>query len=650
MKPQKFKRTKDTLLKQRIQKYIARYPTYKQPVWLNDLCEEEARKIWEQTDWRAIQNEIDERKMLIVKCYIEGDMDGVYRRQKELVKLPVAGWWAVRKVSSGDKAMGIDEQKWDTYVKKVCSVYHIQWIQRKLGRYKPSGIKRVWIPKGQTGKMRPLGIPTFLDRAFQGLLLNALEPIHEHKGDENSFGFRKGRGTQHAIARLRATLGKQASSRWLLDADIQQCFDSISHQSILSKVVCWDARVIKKIIRAPIIDLRWESTASPRLCVFPKKGTPQGGLISPLLCNIALDGLEKVIEDSTPVRKRSKAKRRTVRYADDFVLTAIDHEDASNAKAIVSQFLADRGLSLNDSKTAVINIRQGLEYLSWEIRLRKRVGKLNMSSNPQRVGGDWRWVLVIRPSKESVKSIRERIISCFRKWEKKGYNPYALTCELNTIVRGWCMYFRYSYHSQVVFIGLGNLLWRRMLHFLKRKHPRTPVGELVEKYNKSTESRKWNWYFTNKKGREVRLFDPTRVKQCIQRPHKYNQSYYTEDGRLWWSKQAQSVPQAMAIVELRKQAYARYAGRCGMCGELLTDEGNEWLKLNSQGEILGLDPVLLWNMNPSGIELHRILAGADGGKYVSDNVMPVHSHCHLAYHRLNPLKVKGIEPKPRGKG
>lgn len=110
------------------------------------------------------------------------------------------------------------------------------------------------------------------------------------------------------------------------------------------------------------------------------------------------------------------------------------------------------------------------------------------------------------------------------------------------------------------------------------------------------------------------------------------------------------MPQAMAIVELRKQAYARYAGRCGMCGELLTDEGNEWLKLNSQGEILGLDPVLLWNMNPSGIELHRILAGADGGKYVSDNVMPVHSHCHLAYHRLNPLKVKGIEPKPRGKG
>lgn len=122
--------------------------------------------------------------------------------------------------------------------------------------------------------------------------------------------------------------------------------------------------------------------------MFPKKGTPQGGLISPLLCNIALDGLEKVIEDSTPVRKRSKAKRRTVRYADDFVLTAIDHEDASNAKAIASQFLADRGLSLNDSKTAVINIRQGLEYLSWEIRLRKRVGKLNMSSNPQRVGGD----------------------------------------------------------------------------------------------------------------------------------------------------------------------------------------------------------------------------------------------------------------------
>lgn len=617
-------------------KYTERYPKYKQADWLTQLCEKEARNVWEELDWKAMKIEIEARQMEIVKSFDDGDMDRVYYLQEKLVRLDYAGWWAVRKVSTGDKKEGIDQQKWDTYGAKVRAFYQLSWLQRKLGRYKPSAVKRVWIPKGNTGKLRPLGIPTMLDRAFQGLLLNALEPIHEHTADENSFGFRKRRGAHHAISRLRALLGQKPSSRWVLDADIQQCFDSISHETILSKVVCWDIRVIKKVIRAPIVDYQWKNTASPKLCVYPVKGTPQGGLVSPLFCNLALDGIEQVIMDATPKRKYSDKKNKwhTVRYADDLMATALNRSEASKIKLVLSQFLLDRGLTLNDSKTAEISIRKGVEYLSWEIRLRRRKGSLNKKHSK------WDWVLVIRPSRKSVKSLRESIISCFQKWEKKGFNPYLLTVELNQITRGWCMYFRYSYHSLQTFKGIGNIVWRRMLVFLKKKHSRRPTEWIVEKYNSPTESRKWSWRFTNKKGRTVRLFDPTGVKHIQQNPHAFKQSYYTKEGREWWDRQAQSVPKSMAMVKLRKEVYALYAGRCGLCGELLTDEGNEWLKLTAQSEKIGIDPQFLWNSNPSGIELHRIVTGREGGKYVLENVMPVHSHCHTAWHRLNPLQAK----------
>jgi RNA-directed DNA polymerase len=594
-------------------KYITNYDNIHFP---RQITLEEARKEWEEFDWREIEQRIYYQQIDIVKSYIENDIPQVYAKQKKLFKRRATAAWAVKHVSISEKDSGIDNITWNTYQERIQAIDKVDWLTNNPKLYKPSGIKRVWIPKANGLELRPLGIPTILDRAFQAALLITIEPIHDYIADENSFGFRKRRGCQHAIARLRTLLDKPKSGLWILDADISKCFDSIEHKAILEKVIIWDKRIINRILKAPILDSKWKTTPSTKFRTYPKTGTPQGGLISPLLCNIVLDGLEKVVTDASPKQRHSK--HHLIRYADDFVCVIKDQADLHKLTKEVQKFLDTSGLQLNQKKTKSVHINEGFDFLGWNLQLKPRRGKLNKKSEQTSV-------LIIKPTQESVKRVRQNIKHTFQKYESTGL-VHVLFKELNQITRGWCIFYRYSYHSQQTFISLQHYLWRRTITFLKRKHKGKSTKWITAKYLAPTEKRTWQWHVEHPTG-NVALFDPSTTEIVIQRPHKFNQKYYTEEGRAWWENSSKGIKQSLAISNFRQKIYAKYGNKCGYCGGWLGESGNG-TDLSQSHEMYGLNREWLYNHNPNDVELHRIIPGKDGGKYTLENTIPVHKDCH----------------------
>jgi len=325
---------------------------------------------WNNINWKKTEAHVNRLQVRITKAVFKGNWNLVKRIRYLLTHSFYAKLLAVRKViqNKGKRTAGIDGELWSTPVSKMKAA-----LKLSDKRYKAKPLKRIFIDKYGSDKKRPLGIPTMYDRAMQALYALALDPIAEATADKRSFGFRKFRSTQDACSQIFGTLSHKISAQWILEGDIKGCFDNINHQWLLDNIPM-DKSILKQFLKAGFV---YENSLFPT-----KSGTPQGGIISPILANMTLDGIVNMLVDkyhrdkSGNISARQKAKHRVnfVRYADDFIVTAKTKEIAEEVKGLIENFLMDKGLELSNEKTLITHIDNGFDFLGWNFR--KYKGKL----------------------------------------------------------------------------------------------------------------------------------------------------------------------------------------------------------------------------------------------------------------------------------
>lgn len=400
------------------------------------LANKQLKNQWDNTDWNEVEKLVNRLQIRITKAVKEGKWYLVKRLQHLLTHSYYAKLLATRNptLNKGKRTAGIDGETWsspETKMKAALSLTDKKYVAKPL--------KRVYIEKYGSKKKRPLGIPTMYDRAMQSLYALALEPIAEASGDRTSFGFRKFRSTHDACQQVFHYLCSKKSAVWVLEGDIKGCFDNISHQWLIDNIPM-DKSILKQFLRAGYIFERQ---------LFPTEaGTPQGGIISPILANITLDGIEKIVADKYHKSKSGrinsnhagKYKVNFARYADDFIVTAKTEEIAKEVKELIKVFLKERGLELSDEKTLITHIDNGFDFLGWNFR--KYNGKL-----------------LIKPSKKSIDKVTDKISNIIDKG--KTWKQGELIDALNPIITGWSNYHQ-TVVSSKIFKKIDSITWNML--------------------------------------------------------------------------------------------------------------------------------------------------------------------------------------------
>lgn len=388
---------------------------------------------WSANNWRKIEGHVKRLQVRIAKATKEGRYGKVKSLQHLLTTSYYAKLLAIRRVtlSSGSKTPGVDGVIWQTSCDKWDAVKSL----RKRG-YRTQPLRRVSIPK-KNGKLRPLGIPTMRDRAMQALYLLALEPISETLADGNSYGFRAKRSAADAIEHCFKALAKTNCAEWVLEGDIKACFDKISHPWLLENIPL-DKSILSQWLKAGFIEKNVFNDTN--------EGTPQGGIISPTLANMTLDGMADAI--SKAVTKKDKCN--FVRYADDFVVTGASRQVLEEkVKPAIVNFLSERGLTLSDEKTLITKVDQGFDFLGFNVR--KYKGKL-----------------LIKPSKKSVNALMDKIHDII--FSNKTITAGSLTELLNPIISGWANYYRHVVAKRT-FTKVDHNVFLMIKRWVKRRHP-----------------------------------------------------------------------------------------------------------------------------------------------------------------------------------
>jgi RNA-directed DNA polymerase len=401
-------------------------------------------KKWASINWKEARQHVRRLQVRIAKAVQEGRWNKVKSLQNLLTNSFYAKALAVKRVTSnkGKSTPGVDGILW----KGARAKWRAGISLRRRG-YKPKPLRRIYIPK-KNGKKRPLSIPTMLDRAMQALYKLALAPVAETTADGNSYGFRESRSCADAVQAGFNALNKPNSATWILEADITGCYDNISTQWLLDNIPM-DKTILRMWLTAGYVE---------NGITYPsRKGTPQGGIISPTLANMTLDGLEEVVHRAVPRRKRVNF----VRYADDFIVTGKSKRLLEESiKPAVEKFLADRGLTLSEEKTKLTHIKDGFTFLGQTFR---KYGRK----------------LLIKPAKEGVLALIEKVGTIITK-HVSAPMP-ALIKKLNQTLRGWANYHRHVVAGEA-FSRIDTYVFEQLWRMLRRRHQNKSKTWLFKKY------------------------------------------------------------------------------------------------------------------------------------------------------------------------
>jgi RNA-directed DNA polymerase len=425
---------------------------------------------WDSIDWLKCKRIVNQLQARIVKATKQRRWGKVKALQHRLTHSFSAKVLAVERVTTnkGKDSAGVDERLWRTNRSKEMAVKDMS-----SRGYQALPLKRVYIPKSN-GKERPLGIPTMKDRAMQALYLLALDPVAEVMADPNSYGFRKARSCADAIEQCHKALSPRTASEWILEGDIKACFDKISHDWLLAHVPLGDLSMLRKWLKAGYLEKNAFHNTD--------EGAPQGGIISPTLANIALDGLERRLEpwSSRRTTRGRNAKVHFVRYADDFVITGSSKELLEDEiKPVVTAFFAERGLTLSPEKTVITHIGDGFDFLGQNVR-------------------DYDGKILVKPSKKSVHKILDKIRTVIRK--NRAASACNLIVQLNPIIQGWVNYHKHA-SSKRIFQQIDTAIFRALWRWAKRRHPNKNRHWVADKYFGTLGNRKWRFFGETRKAK-----------------------------------------------------------------------------------------------------------------------------------------------------
>jgi RNA-directed DNA polymerase len=543
---------------------------------------------WTAINWRQAHQNVRRLQARIVKATQAGRWGKVKALQHLLTHSFSGRALAVRRVTEnqGKRTPGVDRQVWNTPEKKMEAIGTL-----KRRGYQPLPLRRVYISKSN-GRLRPLSIPVMKDRAMQALYLLGLDPIAETTADPNSYGFRKGRSTADAIGQCFNALARKTSASYILECDIKSCFDEISHSWLLAHIPM-DKRILHQWLKAGFMD---------RSILYPTdRGTPQGGVASPVLMNLTLDGLEKLLEE----RFAPADRVHYIRFADDIAITGKSQELLeTRVKPLVEDFLQVRGLSLSPDKTSITQIEEGFDFLGQNVR--KYKGKL-----------------MIKPSTKNVKAFLAKVRA---KISPQQTSAGELIAQLNPIIRGWA-----NYHQHIVskrmFVKVDDFIYQWLWQWARRRHPGKPHRWIKRKYFTTRGGDYWVFFgeLKRKDGtrRQIFLFNAASVR--IRRHCKIKGAANPYDPAMETYFERRLDAQMSTTLQGHRQLLSLWKeqeGRCLVCQQPIT-------------RVTG------WHRH------HRIWL-VNGGADTIGNLVLLHPTCHHQVHSrdsavVKPRPSKGVE-------
>ncbi len=545
---------------------------------------------WQAIDWKRVHQRVKNLRLRIFRASREGDLKRIRSLQRLMLRCQANVLESVRRVTQVNKGKdtpGVDRVMVTTPEERgrLCD----QLSQLDLHHVRP--VRRVYIPK-RKGR-RPLGIPTIVDRCVQAMVKNALEPFWEARFEGSSYGFRPGRGCQDAIQRI-FTLARPNTTRpWVLDADIEGAFNNIGHCALLQAIGNFPAReLIKQWLKAGYVEAEMLHST--------ETGVPQGGVISPLLLNVALHGMEQVLGTSYTSKGLLRGTSAVVRYADDFAVFCSTQEKAIEAHHLLATWLETRGLKWSDEKTHIRHLRDGFNFLGFNIRHYP-------APNSSRSG----YKLLIKPSADSVQQLKRKLKGLWRK--HVGTPAVALINEMNPVIRGWSNYFRTGVAKET-FSNIDNFMYYRAQRYMKRRHPMKSGRWRTQKYWGQSTGRQDRWVFQDKiRHATLRKFAWTKIVR-----HRLVRTTHSPDDPTlqdYW-RQRRAKPQASTSRQHR-QLIQRQQGQCPVCHQHLN--------------------------NDEDLHVHHVTPKKHGGTDDLANLRLVHHTCHRQIHSSSaPLGVRRL--------